>query len=128
MHVNDDDDGEGREANIGWFNPVDDAWNDPSAFGDMKMMEEIYESVQQVISDLKFRMHPNPAIESLQLISNTDISNIKVINLTGQTVMDIQVNNERLVTLDIKELSSSIYMVTVRDKHNKFSTQKFIKK
>ncbi|MCK4852999.1 MAG: T9SS type A sorting domain-containing protein [Bacteroidales bacterium] len=128
IHVNDDDDGADREANIGWFYEEDQAWTDPSTLGDMKMMEEIYESVQQVISDLKFRMHPNPAIESLQLISNTDISNIKVINLTGQTVMDIQVNNERLVTLDIKELSSSIYMVTVRDKHNKFSTQKFIKK
>ena len=128
VHVNDDDDGDARDSNIGWFYEEDQAWTDPSTLGDMKMMEEISESVQQVNSDLKFRMHPNPATESLQLISNTDISNIKVINLTGQTVMNIQVDNERLVTLDINELSSSIYMVTVRDRHNKFSTQKFIKK
>ncbi|MEE9460221.1 MAG: T9SS type A sorting domain-containing protein, partial [Bacteroidales bacterium] len=100
----------------------------PSTLGDMKMMDEIYESVHQVISEQKFRMHPNPASESMQLISNTGISNIKVINITGQTVMDIQVNNERLVTLDINELSSSVYLVTVRDRHNNYSTQKFIKK
>jgi hypothetical protein len=128
VHVNDDDDGDGRDSNIGWFNPVDDAWNDPSALGDMKMMEELSESVQELNSGLKFRMHPNPATESLQLISNTDISNIKVINLTGQTIMNIEVSNERLVKLDINELSSSLYMVTVRDRHNNYSTQKFIKK
>jgi len=128
VHVNDDDDGDERDSNIGWFYEEDQAWTDPSTLGDMKMMEEIYESVQQVISDLKFRMHPNPASESLQLISNTGISNIKVINMTGQTVMDVRGNNERLVTLDINELSSSIYMVTVRDRHNNYSTQKFIKR
>jgi hypothetical protein len=128
VHVNDDDDGDGRDSNIGWFYEEDQAWTDPSTLGDMKMMEEISESVQQINSDLKFRMHPNPATESLQLISNTDISNIKVINLTGQTVMNIQLDNERQVTLDINELSSSIYMVTVRDRHNNYSTQKFIKR
>ncbi len=128
VHVNDDDDGEDRDSNIGWFYTTDEAWRNPSTLGDMKMMDEIYESVHQVISEQKFRMHPNPASESMQLISNTGISNIKVINITGQTVMDIQVNNERLVTLDINELSSSVYLVTVRDRHNNYSTQKFIKK
>jgi hypothetical protein len=128
VHVNDDDDGDDRDANIGWFYTTDRAWTDPSTLGDMKMMEELYESVQQVISDLKFRMHPNPASDHLQLISNTDIRNIRVINMTGQTVMNVQVDNQRLVTLDINELSSSIYMVTVRDRNNKFSTQKFIKR
>jgi hypothetical protein len=128
VHVNDDDDGDDRDANIGWFYTTDRAWTDPSTLGDMKMMEELYESVQQVISDLKFRMHPNPASDHLQLISNTDIRNIRVINMTGQTVMNVQIDNQRLVTLDINELSSSIYMVTVRDRNNKFSTQKFIKR
>jgi hypothetical protein len=128
VHVNDDDDGDDRDANIGWFYTTDRAWTDPSTLGDMKMMEELYEYVQQVISDLKFRMHPNPASDHLQLISNTDIRNIRVINMTGQTVMNVQVDNQRLVTLDINELSSSIYMVTVRDRNNKFSTQKFIKR
>ncbi len=128
VHVNDDDDGDDRDSNIGWFYEEDQAWTDPSTLGDMKMMEEITESVKGFKSDLKFRMHPNPATENLQLISNTGISNIKVINMTGQTVMDIQVNNERLVTLDINELSGSIYMITVSDRHNHLSTQKFIKK
>jgi hypothetical protein len=128
VHVNDDDDGGDRDANIGWFYTTDRAWTDPSTLGDMKMMEEIYESVQQVISGLKFRMYPNPSTENLQLISNTGISNIRVINMTGQTVMEIQVSNERLVTLDIAGLSSSIYTVTIRDVNNHFSTQKFIKK
>jgi hypothetical protein len=128
VHVNDDDDGEDRDSNIGWFYTTDEAWRNPSTLGDMKMMGELYESVHQVISEQKFRMYPNPASENLELISNTGISNIKVINITGQTVMDIQVNNERLVTLDINELSSSVYLVTVRDRHNNYSTQKFIKK
>jgi hypothetical protein len=128
VHVNDDDDGDDRDTNIGWFYTIDEAWRDPSTLGDMKMMEEIMESVRQFNSELRFRMHPNPAMDQLQLISNTGISHIQVINMTGQTVMNIQVANERLVTLDINELSNSVYMITVRDRNNKYSTQKFIKR
>lgn len=128
VHVNDDDDGGDRDANIGWFYTTDRAWTDPSTLGDMKMMEEIMESVRSFENELKFRMHPNPATDQLQLISHTGISHIRVINMTGQTVMNLQVANERLVTLDLNELSNSIYMITVRDRNNKYGTQKFIKR
>jgi hypothetical protein len=128
VHVNDDDDGDGRDANIGWFYTADQAWTDPSTLGDMKMMEELSESVRSIGSDLKFRMHPNPAADYIQLISNIGISHIQVINMAGQAVMNIQIANERLVTLDLNELPSSVYMITVRDHNNQYSTQKFVKR
>jgi hypothetical protein len=128
VHVNDDDDGGDRDANIGWFYTTDRAWTDPSTLGDMKMMEEISESVRSFNSDLTFRMYPNPATDKIQLISNTGISHIQVINMTGQTVKNIRVGNERLVTLDVNELSSGMYMITVRDRNDHYGIQKFVKR
>ena len=128
VHVNDDDDGGDRDANIGWFYSTDRAWTDPSTLGDMKMMEEISESVRSLNSDLTFRIYPNPATDKLQLISNTGISHIQVINMTGQTVRNIRVDNERLVTLDVNELSSGMYMISVRDRNDHYGMQKFVKR
>jgi hypothetical protein len=128
VHVNDDDDGDDRDKNIGWFNVIDDAWNDPSTLGDMQMKDEVYESVQDFASSMKFRIQPNPVASQLQIISSTELSSVEVINMIGQTVMNIQVSNERLITLDVEDLPGMIYLVTVRDQAGQVSTKKFVKK
>jgi hypothetical protein len=128
IHTDDDDDGGDREQGLAWFDEDNEAWNDPSVFGDMKMMEEIYESVRDLESSLKFRIQPNPVSNQMQLICNTGISSVEVLNLIGQPVLKIQSQNERLVTLNVDGLPSSIYLVTVKDQEGKVSTKKFVKK
>ncbi|MFO7670714.1 MAG: sugar-binding protein [Bacteroidales bacterium] len=127
VHVNDDDDGVDRDSNIGWFYSTDRAWTDPSTLGDMKMMEEIYVSVQEAVSSLRFRMQPNPASDQLQLISNSVISSIEVFNMNGQCVKKVQGSNVRLVNLDIANLPNSIYLISVCDLSGQYTTGKFIK-
>jgi hypothetical protein len=127
VHVNDDDDGGDRDSNIGWFYPLDQAWTDPSTLGDMKMMEEIYESVQEAAASFRFRIQPNPASDELQLISNTVISQVEVFNMTGQCVKKVHASNNRVVNLDIADLPSSVYLISVRDLSGDFNTGKFIK-
>jgi hypothetical protein len=129
VHVNDDDDADpDRDLNVGWFNSIDEAWNDPSVLGDLKMMEEIYESVESLSSSMKFRIQPNPASDNLQLISTTGINSVEVINMIGQSVMNIQPRGERLVNLNIAELPGNIYLVKVKDQTGNVSTKKFVKK
>jgi hypothetical protein len=127
VHVNDDDDGGDRDSNIGWFYPLDQAWTDPSTLGDMKMMEEIYESVQEAAASFRFRIQPNPASDGLQLISNPVISQVEVFNMTGQCVKKVHASNNRVVNLDIADLPSSVYLISVRDLSGDFNTGKFIK-
>ncbi len=128
VHTNDDDDGEEREQALAWFDEENNAWRNPSVFGDMKMMEEIYESVRDLESSLKFRIQPNPVSSQMQVICNTGIVSVEVINLIGQPVMNIQSQNERLVNLNVAELPRGIYLLTVKDQEGKFSTKKFVKK
>ncbi len=127
VHVNDDDDGEGRDSNIGWFYSTDQAWTDPSTLGDMKMMEEIYVSVKEATSSLRFRMQPNPASDVLQLISNSEISQVELFNMTGQCVKKVQVRNENVINIDISELPKSVYLISVRDLSGHYSSEKLIK-
>ncbi|MEN8156843.1 MAG: sugar-binding protein [Bacteroidota bacterium] len=128
LHVNDDDDGDAREAAISWFDVENMAWTDPSVLGDLQMKDEIYESVQPLGSDLKFRIYPNPASETLQLISNQGIKNIEVFNMAGQSVMSREVSNERLVNLDVTSLPNALYLVTVNNQDGLSTTRKFIKR
>ncbi|MFH0759219.1 MAG: sugar-binding protein [Bacteroidota bacterium] len=127
VHVNDDDDGTDRDSNIGWFYTSDQAWTNPSTLGDMKMMEEIIISVQEPVASFRFRVQPNPASEQLQLISNSEISQVELFNMTGQSVKKVQVNNGRVANIDISMLPGSVYLISVRDLSGKSSTGKFIK-
>lgn len=128
IHVNDDDDGAEREATIGWFTAENEAWNNPSTLGDMQMKEEIVESINESGSSLRFRMHPNPAADYLQLISTRGISRIEVVNMLGQSVLVRQVSNERMVVMDLDGLSNSVYLVTVYDTEGDHHSMKLIKK
>ncbi|MEN8202756.1 MAG: sugar-binding protein [Bacteroidota bacterium] len=128
LHVNDDDDGDAREATLSWFDIDNMAWTDPSVLGDLQMKDEIYESVGLHGSDLHFRIYPNPASETLQLISNQGISHIEVFNMAGQSVMSRNVSNERLVDLDITVLPNSIYLVRVDNQQGISTTRKLIKR
>ncbi len=128
VHANDDDDGDDREQGLTWFDENNGAWNDPSVFGDMKMMEEIYSAVEDFNSTFKFRIQPNPASDNLQLISTTEINSVEVINMIGQSVIHIQARNERMVNLNISDLPGMIYVVKVKDQTGKVSTKKFVKK
>ena len=130
VHVNDDDnegDDSGRENNIGWFYPADEAWHDPSTLGDMKMFEEIYPSVREETASFRLRVQPNPATDELQLISNTSISHIEVFNMVGACVRQVRISNERVVRIDVSGLSDGVYLINAYNLNGKLSTGKFLK-
>jgi hypothetical protein len=128
VHVNDDDDGEGRDTNIGWFYTADEAWHNPATLGDMQMKEEIMESVMAPEVPFKIRVNPNPTSDHLQITGNSEIRRVEVVNMAGQRVLNIRVGNEPVVNLDITDLPSSIYLVNVKDMDGNVSSGKFIKK
>ena len=41
IHINDDDDGGGRDGKVGWFATVDDSWQRPASFGVGYLMDQV---------------------------------------------------------------------------------------
>ncbi|WP_026753936.1 T9SS type A sorting domain-containing protein [Sediminibacter sp. Hel_I_10] len=71
-----------------------------------------------------FFLSPNPATNFIQLTSNADIEAVSITNSIGQTVLEI--NNVSNNTLDISELNSGLYLITVKSGASS-QTKRFIK-
>ena len=74
-----------------------------------------------------FKVYPNPARHYLNL-DFVDIRQRQLIisNLSGQRIFNTQLNS-RQTTLDIKNLSTGFYQVTIVDESGKKEAQKFVK-
>lgn len=77
------------------------------------------------LSDVaSFKLFPNPANNFIELSSNIDIEAVSITNSIGQTVLEI--NNVSNNTLDISELNSGLYLITVKSGASS-QTKRFIK-
>jgi choice-of-anchor B domain-containing protein len=70
-------------------------------------------------------LFPNPASDQLNITSEKNpIEHLRITNVLGQTVFNIDTGSETLVTLDISSLESGLYFVAV----NNSVTKKILKK
>ncbi len=70
---------------------------------------------------LTFGLYPNPATEVLN-IQATDVKNIEIANLLGQTILTTNVQK-----IDVANLTNGVYFVRVNFNNGTVSTQKFVK-
>ena len=72
-------------------------------------------------------IYPNPATNEIKISNLSPEENqIKIFNLLGQQVKSLSVSNEQNHTINISDLSSGIYMLTVSN-NKKISCKKFVK-
>ncbi len=69
---------------------------------------------------------PNPAIDKLTVSANSEISEVIVRNLVGQNVKSIIANGLEK-SIDLSDVTSGNYLVTVKLANGQLSTQKFVK-
>jgi len=63
---------------------------------------------------LEFTITPNPVVDNLTITSLKDpISQIEILNVLGQLVQDVQVNNASFKTIATTQLSAGMYLVRV---------------
>mgnify|MGYP000008005567 CR=1 FL=1 len=74
----------------------------------------------------KVDVFPNPASGLLNIRSEEAISELTIINSTGQVVLNRQVN-QFLVNLDVAPLKNGFYFVTVHLKNGKMEVRKLVK-
>ena len=91
---------------------------------------ELALSTQNVNSQLKFQIYPNPAAEYFTLKFNNTFADVqthelRLINLNGQTVARQQVNNLQNFYFPLNEISSGLYLMQVQSE-NGFWTEKIL--
>ena len=80
-----------------------------------------------MLKSSNFTYYPNPAKNKLFIDSKEPIDSIELINMLGQVIMEHKGNVQQKVTLDVSDLSSSIYFMKVYT-GTKHSTVKVIVK
>ena len=84
-------------------------------------------SVNTVTAEINaIRSYPNPIINQLTVTAKSEISQVIVSNLVGQSVQTVTVNDLQK-TIDLSAISSGNYFLTVKLADGQFSTQKILK-
>lgn len=73
-------------------------------------------------SKIFLMLFPNPASNTFQIVSNEEIVSIQITHLNGEFVMESESS-----IVDIKNLTSGLYFVVLKNKEGKAYTQKLIK-
>jgi hypothetical protein len=74
--------------------------------------------------NLKISMYPNPSSDFINISNdNLSIKNVKIFNVIGKKVAEINVVDNKVINIDIQNLSKGIYIVSADNK----ATAKFIK-
>lgn len=89
-----------------------------------------YKSVATEIRDVNNAIgvacYPNPMLNQLTVSAKSEISQVIVRNLVGQSVKTVTVNG-REKTIDLSTISSGNYFLTVKLADGQFTTQKIVK-
>lgn len=70
-------------------------------------------------------LYPNPVKDELNILSKTEIKNVSVYNVSGQSVLNSRSNSKNIST---SSLTSGVYMVRVELANGQIETFKIVKK
>ena len=73
-------------------------------------------------------IYPNPVQDRLTIKSNSFITNLKIVDITGKKVFEYQNEVNGIDNIDTKSLSNGLYFVTLYSDQNEQKTIKLIKK
>jgi len=104
------------------FNVVGDT--DQTYYWDNLVQGEPLDVTQNDLVDIA--MYPNPATSVVTLEASQEIATIQIMNLLGQTVSIIEVNNTSS-TVNVSQLRTGVYIANVLFSNGSVQTIKFIK-
>ena len=105
------------------FNVLGDT--DQTYYWDNLVQGEPLDVTQNDLVDIA--MYPNPATSVVTLEASQEIATIQIMNLLGQTVSIIEVNNTSS-TVNVSQLRTGVYIANVLFSNGSVQTMKFIKK
>ncbi|MEX0987881.1 MAG: T9SS type A sorting domain-containing protein [Bacteroidales bacterium] len=72
-------------------------------------------------------LYPNPAINHLNVVSDSDISQVDIYNLLGKRVMSRKGDNQNKIVLNVGSIEPGMYLIRV-DNGREATIRKFLKK
>ncbi|MEI6555327.1 MAG: T9SS type A sorting domain-containing protein [Paludibacter sp.] len=78
------------------------------------------------VSDVAVNCYPNPVMNKLNVSAQSEISEVTVRNILGQSVKSVAINSTSS-SIDLSEVSAGNYYVSVKLANGQVSTQKFVK-
>jgi hypothetical protein len=72
-----------------------------------------------------FSVYPNPAKNILNINSKTEISNVKLFDITGKKVLEANKLNNNQV--NINSLKTGLYLLQIMDVNKNVTTKKIVK-
>jgi hypothetical protein len=112
-----------RIGMIFWADNSGNQWDDPSIFGALDLLG--LTSVQD-LSVQSFKVYPNPASDFIYIENLQDIAKIEIYNIVGMRIREIN-NVQQGNTIDIRDLSSGIYLINVYGTRGRYiGSQKII--
>lgn len=82
--------------------------------------------ISKVVSENNISCYPNPVTDMLNIHAKSDISQVIVRNLIGQTLKTVTVNGLEK-SIDVSAVSAGNYFITVKLANGQQSTQKIVK-
>lgn len=97
----------------------------------VKFKESSYWTVVLVSENINFSdeilIYPNPVNDFLTIDSKIKFSNISISNILGQTLMNVEVQNN-VSKINFESLNDGLYFVTLMNDEEKLTTHRIIKK
>jgi hypothetical protein len=81
----------------------------------------------KINTESNITLYPNPVVNTLNISNAENISRIVICNMMGQVVRNLN-NTENLVSINLSDLKSGIYIIKLMNEDGTSSVQKFIKK
>ena len=82
---------------------------------------------EQLIRIKTVRFYPNPVSDVMYIDNEVGMQELKIINLLGQTVIQMQLDNRRSYRLNTGSLERGVYIIYVSGDKGYKGTAKFIK-
>ena len=128
LMINDDDEGgDVRQTKLAWFaSAIDEAYRDPSVFGNAILVEEITTSIDDP-SELPGAfaiesVYPNPfnpSTNALLSVQQPGEYTVRVFNVLGQLVheqqLQVQAVGQVTVSLEMNDQASGVYLLSVQN-------------
>ena len=118
-------------GDLSWWPDHIAAWDSEAAFLDVMQYYEdgigvgIFEA--EMSSESTLNIYPNPANDLLNIASQNELNYARFYNVTGQMVMDINLNGVLSQDVDVSGLDNGVYILQVQDVTGEMNSVKFMK-
>jgi hypothetical protein len=84
-------------------------------------------SLKSQFANSSLKIFPNPTRNVIYISSDSSIEKIEIFDLCGKSLVNKNNLSEKVVTIDLNELKSGYYLISVQDLNNNCRTYKLIK-